>query len=140
MSMVSLYIARAVGTALRCASLRGARFCQLGSLRSQPNDRSLHSLIMQLVTPGHSWSQIVTNTYYVALLVPWLLVDTFGLLVIPGHRWSQLVTKCSMVTTGHKMFLGHRWSHWSQPCLWVGHYKRDIGGNGKTHGRSPLIL
>ena len=50
-------------TALRCASLRGARSCQLGSLRSQPNDRSLRSLIMQLVTPGHIWSLLVTDSY-----------------------------------------------------------------------------
>ena len=59
---------------------------------------------MQLVTPGHSWSQIVTNAYQVALLVPWLLVYPFGLLVTPGHSWSQLVTKCSLVTGGH---IGH---------------------------------
>ena len=48
-------------TALRCASLHGARSCLLGSLRPQPNNRSLCSLIMKLVTPGHIWSQLVTN-------------------------------------------------------------------------------
>ena len=59
---------------------------------------------MQLVTPGHSWSQIFTNFIPGGILVPWLLVDPFGLLVTPGHSWSQLVTKCSLVTGGH---IGH---------------------------------
>ena len=45
---------QAVGPRSAALSLRGARSCLLGSLRSQPNDRSLRSLIMQLVIPKPS--------------------------------------------------------------------------------------
>ena len=45
---------QAVGPRSAALSLRGARSCLLGSLRSQPTDRSLRSLIIQLVTPKPS--------------------------------------------------------------------------------------
>ena len=47
---------------------------------------------------GHSWSQIITNFIPGGILVPWLLVDPFGLLITPGHTWSQNVPWSQVVT------------------------------------------
>ena len=61
---------------------------------------------MTLVTPGHTWSQLMTWNSSSTLcslrsLIPSLASYHYTMLVTPGHIWSQLVTNCSLVAAGH---------------------------------------
>ena len=106
-----------------------APFAAKQLVASFPHNATGHTW-SHLVTPGHSWSQMVTNTYRVALIVPWPLVGSSGLLVTPGHSWSQLVTKCSLVTGGPLV------TPFSLGRPLLKRYRPD----GRTEGCSPLIV
>ena len=100
---------QAVGPRSAALSLRGARSCLLGSLRSQPNDRSLCSLIVQLVTLAQSLSNFVIHNV-IAMLINSQFNPFFA-----SRNWSHLVTNHSLVTDGH---MGHtlaiRYPSWKE--------------------------
>ena len=94
---------------------------------------------MTLVTPGHTWSHLVTTgdmKFVIHLTLALLAHSQLGQLPLndAGHSWSHLVT------TGHKLFLGHCWSHWSHPSHLIPLWVREISLNGMTHRRTGRTL
>ena len=88
---------------------------------------------MTLVTPGHTWSHLVTTgdmKFVIHLTLALLAHSQLGQLPLndAGHSWSHLVT------TGHKLFLGHCWSHWLHPSHLIPLWVRDIGPDTQTDG------
>ena len=86
--------------------------------------------MLELVTPGHIWSLLVTLvtaghtcSHWSHMVTPgqnWSHLDTH--LVISGHNWSHLVTIghtwshwSHLVTSGH---IGHIWSHCKLQTIW----------------------
>ena len=122
------YPTQAVGARSAALSLRGARSCLLGSLRSQPKGR----FAPQSYT-GHTWSQskwlnLSSTRHSLYSLIPHFASYHYE----AGHIWSQLVTNCSLVTGGH---IGNNLSLSNS-------IRKEISvvTESQTDGRSPLIV